>query len=249
MQSRKFKFNKRQLDSLPPTPPSSKSKETEYTDELCSGLKIIINRQGRRRFLFRYTYNRVKKSIQLGEYPALDIVTARQIANDHKREIALGNDPKVIRDEKRNVLSFQEFAELHYLPYAMMNKLTAKSDAGSLKLHFYPKWGKKPLTDIGQQDIQKLLDGLLEGRKPATVNRLRSLVLRMFRLAMEWGYVDSNPGQHIRKLKENNVRQRFLSRAEVSAFIKACNEEPNRTQSNALKFALLTGMRIGEITS
>ncbi|MDF4657634.1 integrase, partial [Vibrio parahaemolyticus] len=45
MQSRKFKFNKRQLDSLPPTPPTSKSKETEYTDELCSGLKMIVNRQ------------------------------------------------------------------------------------------------------------------------------------------------------------------------------------------------------------
>lgn len=248
MQSRKFKFNKRQLDSLPSTPPISKSKETEYTDELCSGLKLIVNKQGRKRFLFRYTYNRVKKSIQLGEYPALDINTARQIANEHKREIALGNDPKAIRDEKRNVLTFQEFSELHYLPYAMMNKLTAKSDAGSLKLHFYPKWGKKPLTDIGQQDIQKLLDGLLDGRKPATVNRLRSLILRMFRLAMEWGFVDKNPGQYIRKLKENNVRQRFLSRQEVSTFIKACNEEPNRTQANALKFALLTGMRIGEIT-
>ena len=248
MASKKFKFNKRQLDSLPPTPSTSRSKETEYTDELCSGLKMIVNRQGRKRFLFRYTYNRVKKSIQLGEYPALDINTARQIANEHKREIALGNDPKAIRDEKRNVLTFREFSELHYLPYAMMNKLTAKSDAGSLKLHFYPKWGKKPLTDIGQQDIQKLLDGLLEGRKPATVNRLRSLILRMFRLAMEWGFVGKNPGQYIRKLKENNVRQRFLSRQEVSAFIKACNEEPNRTQANALKFALLTGMRIGEIT-
>lgn len=199
--------------------------------------------------MFRYTLNGTKKSIQLGEYPAIDINTARQIANDHKREIALGNDPKAMRDEKRNVLTFQEFAELHYLPYAMMNKLTAKSDAGSLKLHFFPKWGKKPLTDIGQQDIQKWLDGLLEGRKPATVNRLRSLILRMFRLAMEWGFVDKNPGQYIRKLKENNVRQRFLSRTEVSAFIKACNEEPNRTQSNALKFALLTGMRIGEITN
>ncbi len=33
MQSRKFKFNKRQLDSLPPTPSTSRSKETEYTDE------------------------------------------------------------------------------------------------------------------------------------------------------------------------------------------------------------------------
>lgn len=249
MKSKKFKFNKRQLDSLPPTPPTSRSKETEYTDELCSGLKLIVNRQGRKRFLFRYTLNGTKKSIQLGEYPAIDINTARQIANDHKREIALGNDPKAMRDEKRNVLTFQEFAELHYLPYAMMNKLTAMSDAGSLKLHFYPKWGKKPLSDIGQQDIQKLLDGLLEGRKPATVNRLRSLILRMFRLAMEWGFVDKHPGQYIRKLKENNVRQFFLNRQEVANFIRACNEEPNRTQANALKFALLTGMRIGEITS
>ena len=249
MKSKKFKFNKRQLDSLPPTPSTSRSKETEYTDELCSGLKLIVNRQARKRFLFRYTLHGTKKSIQLGEYPAIDINTARQIANDHKREIALGNDPKAMRDEKRNVLTFQEFAELHYLPYAMMNKLTAKSDAGSLKLHFYPKWGKKPLSDIGQQDIQKLLDGLLEGRKPSTVNRLRSLILRMFRLAMEWGFVDKHPGQYIRKLKENNVRQFFLNRQEVANFIRACNEEPNRTQANALKFALLTGMRIGEITS
>lgn len=249
MQSKKFKFNKRQLDSLPPTPSTSRSKETEYTDELCSGLKLIINRQGRKRFLFRYTLYGTKKSVQLGEYPAIGINTARQIANDHKREIALGNDPKAMRDEKRNVLTFQEFAEQHYLPYAMMNKLTAKSDAGNLKLHFYPKWGKKPLADIGQQDIQKMLDGLLEGRKPATVNRLRSLILRMFRLAMEWGFVDKHPGQYIRKLKENNVRQLFLNRQEVANFIRACNEEPNRTQANALKFALLTGMRIGEITS
>jgi integrase len=130
-----------------------------------------------------------------------------------------------------------------------MNKLTAESDAKSLKLHFYPKWGNKNLTNITQHDIQKLLDGLLVGRKPATVNRLRSLTLRMFRLAMEWGFTDQNPGQYIKKLKENNVRQRFLSRSEVSSFIKACNEEPNRTQANALKFALLTGMRIGEITN
>ncbi|GHA67575.1 tyrosine-type recombinase/integrase [Photobacterium aphoticum] len=249
MKSKKFKFNKRQLDSLPPTPSTSRSKETEYTDELCSGLKLIVNRQGRKRFLFRYTLHGTKKSVQLGEYPAIDINTARQIANDHKREIALGNDPKAMRDEKRNVLTFKEFAEQHYLPYAMMNKLTAKSDEGNLRLHFFPKWGKKPLTDIGQQDIQKLLDGLLEGRKPATVNRLRSLILRMFRLAMEWGFVDKHPGQYIRKLKENNVRQFFLNRQEVANFIKACNEEPNRTQANALKFALLTGMRIGEITS
>ena len=83
MRSRKFKFNKRQIDALPPTPSTSKSRETEYTDESCSGLKLIVNRQGRKRFLFRYTFNKVKRSMQLGEYPGLDIPTARLIANGH----------------------------------------------------------------------------------------------------------------------------------------------------------------------
>ncbi|CED58359.1 Phage integrase family protein [Moritella viscosa] len=247
MQSRKFKFNKRQMDNLPPTPADSRSRETEYTDEGCSGLKLIVNRQGRKRYLFRYTISSTKKSLQLGEYPALDIPTARQIANEHKKQLALGNDPKQLRDEKQIVFTFYEFAEQHYLPYARVNKLTAYSDESNLKMHFYPHWKGKALTKVSQHDIQKRLDELLVNRKPATINRLRSLVLRMFRLAMEWGFVEKHPGTYIKKLKENNLKQRFLSKDEVTTFITACNEEPSRTQGNALKFALLTGMRMGEI--
>ncbi|CAM3277513.1 site-specific integrase [Moritella viscosa] len=247
MQSRKFKFNKRQMDNLPPTPPDSRSRETEYTDEGCSGLKLIVNRQGRKRYLFRYTISGTKKSLQLGEYPSLDIPTARQIANEHKKQLALGNDPKQLRDEKQIVFTFYEFAEQHYLPYARVNKLTAYSDESNLKMHFYPHWKGKALTKVSQHDIQKRLDELLVNRKPATINRLRSLVLRMFRLAMEWGFVEKHPGTYIKKLKENNLKQRFLSKDEVTQFITACNNEPSRTQGNALKFALLTGMRMGEI--
>jgi len=247
MQSRKFKFNKRQMDNLPPTPPDSRSRETEYTDEGCSGLKLIVNHQGRKRYLFQYTISGTKKSLQLGEYPSLDIPTARQIANEHKKQLALGNDPKQLRDEKQIVFTFYEFAEQHYLPYARVNKLTAYSDESNLKMHFYPHWKGKALTKVSQHDIQKRLDELLVNRKPATINRLRSLVLRMFRLAMEWGFVEKHPGTYIKKLKENNLKQRFLSKDEVTTFITACNDEPSRTQGNALKFALLTGMRMGEI--
>lgn len=247
MQSRKFKFNKRQIDALPATVSTSLSRETEYTDESCSGLKLIVNRQGRKRFLFRYTFNRVKRSMQLGEYPGLDISTAHLIANGHKKELALGNDPKLLRDEKKAIPTFQEFAESHYLPFARVNKLTAKSDEGNLKLHFYPEWKSKTLDQITQHDIQKRLDELLATRKPSTVNRLRSLTLRIFKLAVEWGFLDKNPGLYIKKLKENNLRQKFLTREEVTIFMAACDADDNKTQSNALKFALLTGMRIGEI--
>ncbi|WP_019617221.1 tyrosine-type recombinase/integrase [Psychromonas ossibalaenae] len=247
MSPSKFKFNKRQIDSLPATATTSKSRETEYTDESCSGLKLIVNRQGRKRFLFRYTFNRVKRSMQLGEYPGLDIATARLIANGHKKELALGNDPKLLRDEQKSVPTFYEFSELHYLPFARVNKLTAKSDEGNLKMHFYPVWARKPLDQITQHDIQKRLDELLATRKPSTVNRLRSLILRILKLSVEWGFTSSNPGLHIKKLRENNLRQKFLDQSEVAIFMSACDADENKTQANALKFALLTGMRIGEI--
>ncbi len=41
----RFKFNKRQIDSLPATPADSRSRETEYSDEASTGLRLIVNRQ------------------------------------------------------------------------------------------------------------------------------------------------------------------------------------------------------------
>ncbi|KXO10124.1 hypothetical protein AKG98_910 [Moritella sp. JT01] len=56
------------MDNLPPTSPDSRSRETEYTDEGCSGLKLIVNRQGCKRYLFRYSISGTKKSLQLGVF-------------------------------------------------------------------------------------------------------------------------------------------------------------------------------------
>ena len=220
-----------------------------------TGLKVIVNRAGKKRFLFRYQFEGRKRSLLIGEYPSIDIETARTIAHEHRRNIALGVDPKQIRDEKKHQVTFYDFAEEHYLPYATVNKLTVRNDIVILKKHLYPSWMKIPLTNITQHDIQRVLDSCLIKLKPATVNRIRSCVLSMFKLAMEWGFVEKHPGLYVKKLKENNIKQRFLSKSEVVNFVQACNayqgrsETTGRSGANALKFALLTGMRIGEICS
>ncbi|MEY8199576.1 MAG: Arm DNA-binding domain-containing protein, partial [Colwellia sp.] len=179
MNKRQYKFTKAILDRLPPTASTSRSKETEYTDTGCTGLKIVVSKTGKKRFLFRYQFEGAKRSLMIGEYPSVDVDTARLIANEHHKSIALGNDPKQVRDEKRQDIIFYDYAVEHYIPYAKVHKLTYKSDMAILDNYLYPAWKQLPLTRITQHHIQLVLNGALVSLKPATVNRIRSCILRM----------------------------------------------------------------------
>ena len=75
---RQFKFSKKLIDALPPCPADAGSKEVEYSDLEISGLRLQINRVGRRFFLFRYQVGGRKRSMKVGPYPEVSIDDARQ---------------------------------------------------------------------------------------------------------------------------------------------------------------------------
>ena len=92
-----------------------------------------------------------------------------------------------------------------------------------------------------------IFDEITLGLAPATVNRLRSLLQRMFALAIQWDILEKNPVQGLPKLQENNARQRYLSPEEVLAFTNALAAEKNRQAADFLTLLLLTGARVGEL--
>ena len=69
---RQFRFTKRSLDALPPCPANSASKEIEWSDLDIGGLRVQINRQGRKSFLFRYQVHGRKRAMKAGSYPVID---------------------------------------------------------------------------------------------------------------------------------------------------------------------------------
>lgn len=244
---KRFKFSMTLLNELPATEETSASKETEYSDSACTGLRLLVNRKGAKRFLFRYNYQGKKRSLMIGELGAFDVKDARLKAYELKRMIAEGLDPKAERDAKRAVVTFYEFGEEHYLPYAMANKLSFKNDISILKNYFYPLWRESKLNAIRAQEIQRFMDGLVGKLKPASINRMLSLIHRMLKLACEWGHLETNPAIHLKKLKENNQRNFFLSTEQTARLMKSCDEESNLSAANFVRLALLTGMRAGEI--
>ncbi len=246
-QEKRFKFSKSLLQDLPATPEDSASRETEYSDSACTGLRAIVNRKGVVRFMFRYNFEGRKRSLMIGELGAFDVKDARLRANEFKRMVADGIDPKAERDAKRVALSFFEFGEDHYLPYSQANKLSYRNDVSILKNYFYPLWRESKLSAIQTQEIQRFMDNLKGKLKPASINRMLSLIHRMLKLACEWGHLDTNPASSLKKLKENNQRNFFLSSEQITRFFQACSEDSNQSAANFFRLALLTGMRAGEM--
>lgn len=78
----------------------------------------------------------------------------------------------------------------------------------------------------------------------ATKNRYLATISTLLNMAVKRGWINSLP--HIEKFKEAQVRESFLTREESRALLEALPEGWMRDVST---FALMTGMRAGEILS
>ena len=88
-----------------------------------------------------------------------------------------------------------------------------------------------------------------ESHSIGTANRHLSLISATFRKALEWGRIDRNPAAGIKAFKENNQRQRFLSKEEIGKLFAAMENEKNKTAVAAFKLLLMTGTRRQEALS
>jgi site-specific recombinase XerD len=85
-----------------------------------------------------------------------------------------------------------------------------------------------------------------EGVKPATINRELAMLSKAFNLAVkEWEWLKDNPVSRVPKEKENNERDRWLSKDEEKRLLDNCPE----WLREIIVFALNTGLRQEELLS
>ncbi len=245
--SRMMKLSKKTIDNLP----ASSTKETEYTDSEMSGLKLVINKSGKKYFLFRYTLHGRKRCMKIGDYPVIDIVTAHQRVLDAKRLLSDDIDPQAAKDALSSTPTLKEFCEKHYIPHAKTHKRSYADDISKLEVHIYKSLGHLRLSEITHRDIEQYLSGVRKSANlaPATASRHLALLSVIFNLAIRDELLDKNPCATIKKLKENNQRERFLSPDELQRLLAVMDDvnpetcETNRTTVAAIKLLLLTGTR------
>lgn len=251
MTSTKFKFTQRAIDAIPPHRSDSASKSAEYSDAEVVGLRLLVNKQGRKFFYFRFTFNSQKRAVKIGEYPALSIQEARRKALDMRAEIDSGSDPTVERDRIRGIPTFKDFALNDYMEWAKGAKRSWVSDLSKLRNHLIPRFGDRRLCDITMRDIQLYHAQVKQSHCAGTANRHLSVISKLFKCAIQWEIVERNPCFGVKKFQENNARQRFLSPDEIRRLFKAMEGKNERSTMTiaALKLLLLTGTRRNEALS
>ena len=243
---RRFRFTHALLDALPPHDPESPSREMEYTDAEVVGLRLLVSKSGRKFFYLRYTIDRRKGAVRIGEFPSVSLKDARTRAHELKARVAKGEDPRADRQQRAQMPTVEEFAMGDYLPFAKEHKKSWRDDQVRLEKEILPRFGKCRLDALTTRDVQAMHVQLKATHAPATANRYLSLVQRLFSLANQWGVMEKNPARFVKKYRENNARERYLSKDEVGRFLRALDTLENRSIAAGLRFLLFTGLRKNE---
>lgn len=251
--TRKFHFTTKNLSTLPSHDPESPSREKEYSDTEVTGLRMLVSKNGRKFFYFRYTKNNRKKCLKVGEFPMVTLKEARDIAAGYRGELSRSatmtlniETQAAALEAMKPVITFKDFAMNEYLPYAKNQKKTWRQDLSRLNNGLLERFGALPLDAITKKDAQQYIGSLRDAMEGSSANRILSLLSRMFKLAVDWEILEANPFLGIKKNKENS-RERYLSVDELKRFMDALDGVQNVVMASALKLLLFTGTRKSEI--
>jgi len=163
----------------------------------------------------------------------------------HKRLTSIAENRYLDVKDKNDEL-FDDFIKEYYELHSKQNNKSWKhSDRQNLKMlkNFF---GGKHLSDITPHLIEKFRQQRLKNVKASTVNRNLACLSSVFNKARTWNrFSGDNPLTHVKKLKVQAFRERFLEQCEVLKLIDACEGY----LKTIVIIAVNTGMRRGEILS
>ena len=238
-QEKAFSFTQRRIEKLP-RPASSRA---EYRDKNTPGLILRVTPRGKKTFyLFRRLDGQLKR-LALGVFPETSVSAARDRVGKLQTDHHSGVDIVADRRKRRECPTLKE-AFSHYLErHAKQRKRTWAEDEAQYNRYLKSRWAGRRLTTIRKADVARLHSKLGQEHGIYAANRLRSLLAKIFTVAMEDElYNGPNPVLGVKKFREQS-RDRFLDAAELKRFFGALSEEPNEVIRDYLKLSVLVGAR------
>ena len=258
-----FKFTTQSIKSLPANQ-SLTSTELEVSDTESQGLKCLVGRNGSKRFLFRYTFENKKQSLAIGRFPEMSVGQARSIVKQWRESLCCGINPKLeLNRPARTVGSTANLAKSEmtvsqffweiYLPYAKQRKRSWNKDESRFRLYIEPVIGNIIYRELKAIQIYQIQADMLSGNQyprafsAATCNRAIALLKTMGNLAYRWDNIPTNEALKVPLLKEENIRERYFTQAEMQSLIHYAELYPNKQAGSLIALLLLTGARRNEL--
>lgn len=199
--------------------------QTDYFDETVSGLALRVTSKGTKSWTFVHGVPR--RRITLGRYPALSLAAARAAAIEAR--------------EGRTAGTVATLAEA-YIKSRQGNRSAGEVER-RLRKDALPIIGHVPLRELHRRDITRVLDAKAA---PVAARRVFEDLRGMVRWAVARGDLDHSPLEGMQGPPQCKPRERVLSDDEIQVLWNRLPELGS--VGRAIKFALVTAQRIGEVT-
>jgi len=208
-----------------------------------TGFGVRVRPSGRKSFVVQFrTGGRGSQARRksLGQYGVVTVDQARKVAETYLASASLGND--LVGDEKR-VRAEVTVSQLcdEYIQQGMTTnkESTIKTDIGRINGHIRPLMGKKKISAVTRQDIERLLNDIAKGKTAKDTKTLKGrsivkggksaatrsvrLLGGIFTYAVNHGYLDSNPCTGVKVFK-GGTKDRFLTKDEIAQLLQVLEE-------------------------
>lgn len=155
-------------------------------------------------------------------------------------------------EDQLKPVTFEKFVDEEYMTAQAppVRRQSTHDRDKLLYLNVKEAFGPKYLRAITTADIEKYIskrkvEKTCRGTPPsaAQLNRERQFVSSVLGMAKRWGLVDRNIVEDVKKLREDNAKDRVLSRDEETAILDQLQEHLRQIAIVAVN----TGMRLGEV--
>lgn len=119
-------------------------------------------------------------------------------------------------------------------------------DENRFKKYLAPVFGEKEPSDLIPLDVDRIRLKMLKDKSPQTVKLTLALLRRVINFGARKGLCEPLPFT-IEMPKVNNLKTEDLSQEQIQSLLQAIDEDTHDQAGSAMKMALFTGMRRGEI--
>ena len=219
----------------------------DYFDSKARGLNLRVTPTGVKAWSVMFTSPGGKRArLTLGTYPATPLAKARTLALEARGHVESGIDPRDLgKPSTAGPMTVAMLAE----SYIQKHGSTIRSGdeiARKMRSDVLPVIGDMKVSEVHRRDIHRVLDPIKERGSPAMAGKVYADLRAMFRWAVARGYLDQSPVAGMEEDDGSKTRTRFLTEEEIAAVWPALSMFKKPVEL-ALRLALITGQRIGEV--
>jgi integrase len=146
-------------------------------------------------------------------------------------------------------ITLAEFFDERYLPYACATKRRPELDRLVFNKHMRSTIGKEQINSLTTERLDLWVAAQrTKNYKPGTINKHIAYLTRILNMARTWGILTTikEKSSVSKKMPMGDLKQRFLTEAEVKTALDACRLENHPYLQSFIMLLILTGARSSE---